>query len=401
MSTTLISFLGRSPKREGGYRDTEYRFADGSHDRAAFFGFSLQRRVQPQRLVVMGTAGSMWDHLFERDVALGEEAESERLSLMDAVKTKSVSQEQLDHLAPSLGAALGCAVSLQLIPYAREEAEQFAIVRALADAAAAASVLHLDITHGFRHLPLLALVALQYLRAVQPKLVIGAVWYGAYDEDSGEAPVHDLSGLLKIAEGAEAVTRFDTDGDYGALATLMPPDARNLLTQAAFYERTHQVGQAKGKISRAREIIRSEERASLPSLFKDALHQRLTWAEEDDLYRRQRALAYQHLERGDELRATLYGFEAFLTGYMQTSPTIFRDISNYELRQDAKLNYEKDAKNTRPTEFEDYRLLRDLRNRLAHGVSSPRGEVQSAVSSEAKLRSTLAGLFKRLLPEKP
>ncbi|MEW6168789.1 MAG: TIGR02221 family CRISPR-associated protein [Pseudomonadota bacterium] len=398
MTTLLLSFLGRSPKRDGGYRQTDYRFDDGSVDQAAFFGFSLLRRIRPERLVVMGTAGSMWDHLFERDVALGAEAESERLELMDAVADKTVTQDQLDRVAPTLASVLGCAVELKLIPYAREEAEQVAIVRAIAEAAADAAQLHLDITHGFRHLPMLAMMALQYLRAVRPSVAVKAVWYGAFDEDSGEAPVHELSGLLKIAEGAAALARFDANGDYAALSALVPEDPRKHLCQAAFYERTQQVGKAREPIRKARAVLETDPPGALPNLFRDALRKRLVWADEERLYQRQRALALQHLGRGDELRAALFGFEAFITRYMYTQPVAGADPGNFDHRQQARARYEEAGRSTRGAEFEDYKMLRDIRNQLAHGIGSPRVEVQRVFANENALRDALAGLMQRLLP---
>ena len=72
MPTVLLRFLGRVPKSEQGYRATRYDFGDGlAHEPVAFFGWPLQRRVRADRLVVLGTAGSMWDPLFEEGIASG------------------------------------------------------------------------------------------------------------------------------------------------------------------------------------------------------------------------------------------------------------------------------------------------------------------------------------------
>ncbi|MFN3595627.1 MAG: TIGR02221 family CRISPR-associated protein, partial [Thiobacillaceae bacterium] len=60
MSTTLISFLGRAPKGESGYRATRYRFADAQTRPVAFFGWALRERIAPSRMVILGTEGSMW-----------------------------------------------------------------------------------------------------------------------------------------------------------------------------------------------------------------------------------------------------------------------------------------------------------------------------------------------------
>ena len=90
MSQTLISFLGRVPKTENGYRPTTYTFNSEPDEPTAFIGWTLHRRLKPDRLVILGTTGSMWDHLFEKDFVLGEEAENERLLLQEATEKKEV-----------------------------------------------------------------------------------------------------------------------------------------------------------------------------------------------------------------------------------------------------------------------------------------------------------------------
>ncbi len=402
MSTHLFSFLGRSPKRDGQYQRTRYRFPDGSDDEASFFGFSLQRRLRAERMVILGTAGSMWDHLFDQlSGSLGDQMETERLSLIDAVEHKTVEQAQLDHLAPLLGQALGCECQLQLIPYARSEAEQLAIVRQLAHDTVATERLHLDITHGFRHLPMLALAALQALRALNPALRIEAIWYGAYDPDLGDAPVHDLSGMLKLLDGAAAISRFDKDGDYTELANLMHGEGAEHLRQAAFFERTHQTGQARGRLDKARAHLVTEPDNGLESLFHSALNVRLEWSREVRLYQRQRELADFYLARRDFLRATLFGFEAFITRLMVEQAQPGQHTDNFEHRADAKQMFEDQTRAHDSPGRASYRLLRDLRNQLAHGVSSPRVEVQKALSAPDRLAAALQRVFDQLLADLP
>lgn len=399
MTTALVTFLGRVPKQEGTYRSTEYEFADGSKECSAFFGFTLQRQIRPDHLVILGTSGSMWDHLFERDVTLGNAMESERLALIEAVEAKTVTQVQLDTLAPTLAHALGCTLDLRLIPYARNEHEQLKIVHELAAAVPTQCTLHLDITHGFRHLPLIATMAVQYLRVIHPEVHLQAIWYGAYDFDTKEAQVHNLAGLLEIADGAHAIARFDYSGDYSELAELLPQGAQQLLREAAFLERTHQVGQARSKLKMARVALDADHDVTLSSLFKEALLKRINWVSENRLYQRQRALALEALRHGDELRTALYGYEALITRQMQEYPELGNNPDNYEQRQVAKQHLEDHLKRSVKTPYADYKLLRDIRNQLAHGIASPRVEVQRAMADTTTLRTTLDRLLHALLPD--
>ena len=85
--------------------------------------------------------------------------------------------------------------------------------------------LSLDVTHGFRHLPMLALVAARYLaRVVSVK--VEELYYGALEMTTpdGETPVLRLGGLLAMLDWVEALAPYDKDGDSGVFAPLLPAD---------------------------------------------------------------------------------------------------------------------------------------------------------------------------------
>lgn len=384
---TLISFLGRVPKGHDGYRRTTYRFPDGGTDESAYFGYSLLRRVKPDKFVVLGTSGSMWDHLF---AGLGTgDRDDELLELVTSVEDKTVSQDQLRSLEPFLSESLSASTRLSIIPYARTESDQLAIVKSIADEAADSVRLHLDVTHGFRHLPLLALTALEYLRAARPEIEIEKIWYGAFDEDTLDAPVHDLSGLLRILDGATALTRFDTTGDYSSLAPLVSTKAGELLRQAAFLERIHQTESARNNVLTALKQLEDRIDTGLPSLFDELLADRLSWARFGNPYLRQRSAAYLNLEHGDELRATLFGYEAVVTRYIvEKMPG--RGVDDRQAREEAARLL---------TGTQAFRTLNELRNRLAHGHGTRLSDdAVAALRSQATLQQTLRGLFQELIP---
>jgi len=101
MTHTLITFLGRTPEEtRGSYRTTRYYFGDSESESLAFFGWALQRRLRPNRLVVLGTPGSMWDHLFEGDIALGDAAEEDRLALVGEAERQAVTPRRGSTASP-------------------------------------------------------------------------------------------------------------------------------------------------------------------------------------------------------------------------------------------------------------------------------------------------------------
>jgi len=331
MTQLLITFLGRPPKEESGYRTTCYDFGDGGDcEPLAFFGWALQRRLRPDRLVVLGTPGSMWDHLFESDLDFGAEAEGERLELAEAVEQQSVTQMQLDRLAPLLVERLGCEVRLRLISYCRTPQEQVGLLQTLAAEVGEGDQVDLDVTHGFRHLPMLGLLSALHLRRVKGA-DITHIWYGAYDPDTGKAPVHDLGGLLHIADWLDALAIYDRTGDYGVFRPLIGGEIGEDLAQAAFLENVNRIGKARAPLRRVhRQLDQVESGLAFP-LFRDQLRRRIAWAEQDNYYLRQRELAREYLRRGRFLDSILTGWEAFTTRLLREKDSRL-DPDNHQYR---------------------------------------------------------------------
>ena len=245
---TLVSFLGKGRDNpQTGYRQATYRFPDGSTETTAYFGLALTRHLAPDRLVLLGTAGSMWDVLVENLPGIGGEDDALRLALMDAVAAQRVDQPLLDRVAPLVERALGRPVQLLCIPFGRDAAEQRAILDAIAQAAPNGQV-SLDLTHGFRHLPMLGLLSAFVLDGLGRQ--VAGLYYGALDMSAdGIAPVLRLDGLIAVQRWVDALASFEASGDYGLFAPLLerdgvPADKARCLHEAAFFERTFNVSDA-------------------------------------------------------------------------------------------------------------------------------------------------------------
>lgn len=401
MTHTLISFLGRgNPDRGKRYRQATYEFDAGQRQTTEFFGLGLTRQIKPDRLLILGTTGSMWDVLLF-SLGLGQEHDEALLAVTESADADQTTQEELDGLTSVVSGRLGLPVALRLIPYGRDAGEQAEILRRMALDIAEGDAVTLDVTHGLRHLPMLAQMSALYLRRVKSVEVRG-LYYGALDMTrDGLTPVMNLQGLLDIADWTGAVQSFDKDGDYGVFAPLVleqSPTAAGLLQGSAFYERTTRPGQARSKLRELDALFDRQPLTGIGSLFAPILRARLSWHREDRLYLRQQALARLYLEHGDFLRAALLGFEAFITRLMQQQGMTNPD--NWTQRETVKKEYEalNKAIYPRPDEYERYCLLRDLRNHLAHGNTSPQAEIQKALASAEQLRDFLDDLIERLLP---
>lgn len=308
--TTLISFLGKGrtdPKT--GYRPATYRFDEGFSRNVPYFGLALTEYVQPDRLVLVGTASSMWDVFFESN-----SNDADILALMEAVENNNVDDAMLFYHSSRLEQKLGVPVKCVLIPYARNTTEQIEVLTLLATQVREGENLCLDVTHGFRHLPMLALVAARYLSHVS-KVTVSELYYGAVEmtPPGGETPVLRLSGLLKMLDWVEALATYEKDGDYGVFAPLLKADGMeqnrtSLLEKAAFYERTSNPVKAREALSSVFPSI-EKHAGGLSDLFKPELIKRVNWFRDPERHQWEASLAMANLSRNDYLRAATFIFE--------------------------------------------------------------------------------------------
>ncbi|HRF74088.1 MAG TPA: TIGR02221 family CRISPR-associated protein [Accumulibacter sp.] len=384
---TLISFLGKGqPDQQTGYRTANYRFDAGFSRAVPFFGLALTEYLKPDRLVLVGTAGSMWDVFFHRE-GVDDEAV---LELMAAVEGGTVDQSLLQLPQRQLGERLGVPVDCLLIPYARDPAQQAEILRLLAAVVHPGEKLCIDVTHGFRHLPMLALVAARYLARVGG-VKVEELYYGALEMTTpeGETPVLRLGGLLAMLDWVDALASYDKDGDYGVFSPLLAADGMekgraDLLARAAYFERTSNPVKAREKLT---DVFRTVEahRGALGGLFGPTLAKRISWFRRGKRDDWELSLADAYRERGDYLRAATFMYEAFITRACNKSshdPTDFKtrkddyDIARAQQPEVAKLEY--------------------LRNSLAHGVRPRADQEARTLDDEGRLQTALKSLRNKL-----
>ena len=384
--TTLISFLGKGLDPQTGYRQATYRFDAHFAPTVPFFGLALADYLKPQRLILVGTAGSMWDVFFERQ---GNDDEAV-LRLMEATEAGTVDPQLLDLPSRRLGDRLGIPVDCLLIPYARDAAEQAEVLHALAAVVHRGERLCLDLTHGFRHLPMLALVAARYLERVAG-VEVEELYYGAYDmrNSAGETPVLHLRGLLTMLDWVDALATYDKDGDYGVFAPLLASDGMDKrsaerLADAAYYERTSNPLPAQKTLSGVFPAVEAH-RGPFGALFGETLKQRIGWfrgAQREDW---ELSLATAYLERRDYLRAATFLYEAFITRACHQSDLNPNDFAKRKTAYQA-------SRAKQPA----LRQLVDLRNALAHGVRPHTDESERSLADENRLRNRLQALRKEL-----
>lgn len=366
MSHVLVTFLGKGKNDLlTGYQRTDYRFPDGNVMRGVpYLGLALTDHLKPDRVIVLGTPSSMWD-VFLLDRA--GEGDSDALSeLVDAVASGTVSELLLERFSGAMEHAVGCPFSLAIIPFGRDMEEQTAILGRLAKEVGEGDRVSLDVTHGFRHLPLIGLVAARFLARVRGAKVED-IYYGAFDMRNGndETSVLNLKGLLHLLDWVDALASYDKDGDYGVFAGLlqaegMPASAANLLRQAAFFERTTNPVIAHQRLMSFNQSLQAVD-GHCAALFTEELAQRVAWAKRPQRHLREAALSRAYLERRDYLRATVFLQESAIS--RETERT----------KQDTNIYLDRKAsENDLKAYNADFKVLAGLRNAMVHGTPDDR-----------------------------
>lgn len=385
--TTLISFLGLGDKKKG-YRTTNYQFSDGKIFNATkYIGLTLAEKITPKKTIFLGTSGSMWDVFLEHS---GETMTEEWFSLSEAVANHQVTQEQLNLFSKDLSKKLGSEVHCILIPFAKNEREQIEILSVLSNHLNADEKVVLDVTHGFRHLPMLSLVAARFLKKIK-NIDVAQVYYGAFEMTADEkTPVLELESLLTMLDWVDGLATFDKDGDYGVFAPLLqkaglPERDGDLLKQAAFFERNNNSSQARQKLSSIFNRI-DETNNAIFELFKPQLIKRLDWFKKGNRGKQEKKLAYEYLARQDYLRAVIFAQEGMISEQTLQDKG---DPNSYEYRESARQQLK---------ENKGFGFLSNIRNALVHGLGrDAKKDLKDILENEVKMKQSLKDRFDTLI----
>lgn len=448
MAKVLITFLGKAQANFQDYERVSYCFNcekpddQGYYetDETSYFGLALRQYLSPDKTIFLGTNSSMWDALFQDDKGYTPSNYTDSRNGLTRLLSRNnegaiseeinISKEQAWADLSAFLAQTYPGSQIGIIDYGQDDEGQLRILRQVSEFVKEGDRVSLDITHGFRHLPMITVFIALYLQHVK-KAHVEQIYYGALElrrDEDAPVPVLELGGLLRIAEWVGKLEAFNKDGDYGVFENLLGQDgldiSGNPLTQAAFAERTHHLNFATDKLKAVDDALDSISKGTPSYLFKGTLRENIAWHKDDNTvsnsderkqyYLKQRALALRYLERKDYLRSAAFAVEALDTRNLKAG----EDPEDYKTRKKAK------GKQSPPDVIRVKKLLlKAIRNKLAHGASSEPPPVdqnekasvqarkqdeldaynQASVlfEDESKLSDTFSSLIDELLPEQP
>jgi CRISPR-associated Csx2 family protein len=396
MSHVLITHMGKPISADKEYPRTTY-VLDQTAFETSMLSFGLAKQLQPDSMVFIGTSGSAWSSLISMHEGLQHEDDLQ-LTLEGIESDDNMVNADLKPLQTCLAAQLNCTVYCRVVPYLETSPvkESAHYLKTLAEVIKAGDDITLDITHGLRYHPMLALVAAQYLK-VTLHANIKSILYGNYERKTaeGHSLVMHLNGMLEIMDWVGALNSFDKDGDYSIFSELMhkdgvDPSLCSEVEKAGFFERTTNSVNAKQHLTTLKESTIEFETTPLTSLFSGALSERTEWAKTSGRGNNEFQLAELYLERGDYLRAAIFAQEGYISKQLHRKKD---DLNDFDIRKDFN-------KNCKVPEFID---LREIRNSMAHGLPGKQNmtqerqqKLEKALKSQIELEKALKGYIKAL-----
>ena len=117
-----------------------------------------------------------------------------------------------------------------------------------------------DITNGFRSLPVVALLAISYLKVVKNVKIEGLV-YGAFDPENNHTPIYDLLPIIGLLDWITATDKFIKTGNGQELSGLIKESDRDNLDNFSLAQNINNIAQG---LHLLRPINIMEEAVKLP-----------------------------------------------------------------------------------------------------------------------------------------
>lgn len=212
MTYTLISSVGTGMyNKEGGYRKTNYLYPDGTKIESQIFLDTLLKKKYRdfEKVILVGTLTSSWDVYLDLE---NHEQEAKWFSIKEECETSGISEENIKYLEKILTERYSIPFVIK-VHSPEVSAENVDLIfktymEACNDVSKKSdSKILLDITHGFRSMPILLYQAIQ-LDSVGKNMPPVELVYGEFVPDKRISYVRDLSSYWDYYEITNALALF-------------------------------------------------------------------------------------------------------------------------------------------------------------------------------------------------
>jgi len=225
MSITLISFIGTGRKKINGktYDTTEYDFGNKQIHTSMFFNAILKsEKYQISEALIVGTSTSAWGTLLENNLD-SENYEELYLAIEDSFDKGSINTDLIKQLEDALEKIWNIKIHCLATKPEIDNDNAFNIIAEYSNHLSGFENKHLliDITHGFRSMPILLMSALQLNESMSMNLESISLIYGEFD--GSKSYVRELNAIWQSIEISRAVNSFFQKFDPEALSELLSP----------------------------------------------------------------------------------------------------------------------------------------------------------------------------------
>lgn len=345
-------------------------------------------------VIVLGTRSSIWDALFEAyEDAVDDSAMVLAEEISGTVNAGTASNASLEKLSEWVSDREKIPFHLRVVPEGLDHGGQMETLRTLAEAVPGKSELHMCVTHGLRHMPMLQMLSVFHL-AETAGVVLGGLYYGGLELGSNglECPVVELTGAAELHKWSLALGTLNTTGRLSALADAAQDTDSALaeqLRETDFRQAVNQTGRAALSAVAAAKTITQRGLPGAGGLFSKAASARLTWAGHRKLGEKQRLCARQALDTGDLMRCVILCLEAFISKAVPNGI----DERDYRQREDA---YRDLLSTLSGSDRQDLKTLEYLRNAVAHGSATDNQSVRDLLDKPSTLRAFLRKMLTKL-----
>lgn len=361
--TVLLSFLGtgRIKKDEvDTYQETTYVFPNGREYSTPLATAPLVKEVNPQKVVFIGTSKSMWPGLDELVKYEGIEVDKELHSRVfdETLSDEGICSETLQKWEEHLNEKLPYSLAVRLV---KDEHDLESIVRYLCEEVPHGSEkVILEITHAFRHFPLIASFTMPVLRILKDIGDVSFV-YGLFGRDKSK--IIFLDEVNKLIQLSEALALSDYGGNFSKLSEVLGEEKlrelylrveTNRRIRPAYLKKILASLEEKSIYTKiAKEYLKDEV---FPSLSGEYLSLRMA----------NRAVFFAR--KGQFLKAYTLIYEAIINCFLnrqeyESAKAFKHKQSIYE---EAKEKVEECLKKEKEL-YEVWKSIRTIRNAIAHG----------------------------------